>query len=546
MVTIIALPILVLLIVGFLSLIVYAIVRKKWALLFIPLGLVMLCTVFLGLYSFAVPTIAEYKDNYPYSTVEYPANNTSNVRQYGVEVSRSNDSGKNVRTIHVNSKNGNSVLVSKQNGNSTVHVNSSNGSVEVTRNQSNASHGQIRYKTGMISIVLLIGLLALVVLVVIAIICKKWALLFIPLGVGALAFIGLFTLKVEHVSPPSESQTAVADHPRMIEDVPDKPLPAVWSPGMEKEFKSSTYYSKTAALSSIADRVDEMVRQMVLNGQVIPEEMALFALKDKPNQEMIDKAIEIFREVMPETKFIEVPAGKQTFTKDDNWISFDLSESLASMDNHYVKGHFNKADFLQGNIKASIHLKGRTVSMSPHFVTKPWLENFSAFQSSTPQRQFAIAYSQTSCNSLEWAVKQATSQAQQIVNRMILDIHRSMPKPRRGRGGFSLSREDLFSSGIIVDNFNQHFSSNVGIYRHAFLLDISPDRIMPLAEKKIRGYNAARQSWAYHIMSAIGIALVICVIYLILNAATKGYYTVVLRILTVIGIIAVVLLLTMV
>ena len=66
---------------------------------------------------------------------------------------------------------------------------------------------------------------------------------------------------------------------------------------------------------------------------------------------------------------------------------------------------------------------------------------------------------------------------------------------------------------------------------------------MPLAQKKIRGYNMERQSWAYHVMSAIGVAIVICVIYLILNAATKGYYTVVLRILTITGIIVAVIIL---
>lgn len=508
---------------GMLNLIIYAIAKKKWALLFIPLGLMLVSAFFLSL---TMPSPVE---------VQYDAATNVDIASVPAD-SLEHDGGPDspARTVEYNT----------------------NTNIKVTRHQPAETHPQPMHSLGMVT---LMGLLILGGLIIFAIKQKKWSVILIPLGVAGVLVIGILLLRNADVPAPSGIATQTATQGTSVTAVaPGKPLPPVWSPGIEKDFQADVYCSKTAALRVIASRLDNMVGQMVLNGKPIPAELALITYKDKVPKELLDEATAIFQETLPNTKCFSVPNvtasldselledGK--WNKYDNWISLDLIESQYSPSSYYRngrlidKGYLIAEDFTRGSVKASIHLKDQSVSVSPSFVTKPWLENFSAFQSSTPQRQFAIAYSQTSCNSSEWAGKQAISQAQQTVHKMIGNIYRSMPQSQRGRGGFSITNADLYNHGIIVDNFSQMFSGSRPIHRHALLLDVSPDRIQPLAQKKIRGYNQARQTWAYHIFSAIGIALAICVIYLILNAATKGYYSAVLRILTILGIILVVVL----
>ena len=553
MVITLVLPILVLLIGGFLSLIVFAIVRKKWALLFIPLGVfaVLAVAAFIG-YFYLMPTVAEYEYNYPYSDVGQASNNTAGVSEYSVNVARPIDAGGYGRAVQVNASDAGAVIDSAS-GNSVQGAEyNRNTSVKVTRHQPFGSVGHSATNLWMFT---MLAVITFVVLFVIAIVQKKWAVLLVPLGVGVVAVLGLFGVRSGHMS--GQPRTIAEVNPAYQVAQPaagDKPLPDVWSAGIEKEFTADVYYSKTTAFRGVARYLERMFAHDTRYSKPVPEKFALLTYKDEFSKELIDEAISIFKYTMPDTELYHVSAG--TASKDselfnehkDNWISLRLNESPGHPVNIRLNGasvnsYPKLEDFKSGTIKVHINLNYSQGNYSFKYTEKPWLENFSAFQNSIPQRQFSIAYSQTSCNSSDWAVRQAVSQAQQVVNKMILDIHRSMPKSRRSRAGFSLSRDDLYSHGIVIDNISQSFRGNTGFNRHALLLDISPDRIMPLAEKKINEYNSARRSWAYHIFSAIGIVIVICVIYLILNAATRGYYTVVLRILTAVGIIAAVLLL---
>ncbi|MBW8016887.1 MAG: hypothetical protein FVQ82_11925 [Planctomycetes bacterium] len=511
---VVALPIILLLAAGMLTLIIYAIANKKWALLFIPFGLVVVSA---GFWYTMMP-----------SSVEVQYDRTTDVHLASAPADPYEHDGNSDRPARA------------------VEYNT-DSNIKVTRtfDTSRQVHSS-EYAKPSLLIVTLLALIGLVVLIIIAITRKKWAVLLIPLGVAGLALLGIFFVHFADVPAPSDQVTETATTLLPADNARDKPLPAVWSPGIEKDFQADVYFSRSAALRGIAARADKKVREMALNGHAIPKKLALLTYKDQFADGLIEEAVGIFQNVLPDTECYAVAAGKESFTQNDSWVSMELTESPGHVSNIRVNGrrvntYLNDSDFSNGNFKAAIHLKKSSSSFSVRFTEKPWLDNFSAFQNTCPQRQLAIAYSQTACNSFDWAVRQATRQAQQIVNRMILDIHRSMPKSGRSRAGFSLSRQELYQHGIVVDNFQQSFTGSAApIYRHALLLDVSPDRIMPLAKNKIRRYNIERQSWTYHILSAIGIALVICVIYLILNAATRGYYTAVLRILTIVGIIVVV------
>ena len=524
MVTILVIPILVLLIAGFLSLMVYAIARRKWALLFVPLGLgAVMFIAFIGFF-YARPTIVEYKHNYPYSSSE---------RQERV----SNDS----------------VSVSRKSVNSNAKI--TNGSSE--NNGYTRSIGVSSSRSGPTApTMVLFAPLGLVIIVlggfvIFAIIRKKWAIILFPLGILVVILILVVLSKFTQSSTKRQNNVQVRQQSQYgasasmraspeeiykdfknIKKLAETPshvsesLPSVWSPGIEKEFEADVYYSKISALRAVASRLDQMIRQQALNGQVMPEKLALVIYKDRFSKELRDKALGVFQEMLPDTECYIASAGKESFTNKDMWVSLDI---------------FGSTNSGQGTINSYINVKSSSNPYRPNFTEKPWLENFSRYQNSYPQRQFTIAYSQTPCNNSEMAARQSYGQATRIVTHRILDIQRAMPKLNRSRG-FSISRDDLHRYGIIADTFRQSYKGSVKtIYRQATLLDISQDRLMPLAREKVENSIAARRSWAYHILSAVGIALVICVIYLILNAATEGYYTAVGRTLTILGIIGAVL-----
>ena len=96
---------------------------------------------------------------------------------------------------------------------------------------------------------------------------------------------------------------------------------------------------------------------------------------------------------------------------------------------------------------------------------------------------------------------------------------------------FSVSENELSSAGLIVDRFTQRFSGLAGpIWREAILVDTSEGKLSSLAQKKIGVTRMKRQSWFRTGVTLVGMFLLICIVYMFLNAATRGYYSWALRI----------------
>jgi hypothetical protein len=94
-----------------------------------------------------------------------------------------------------------------------------------------------------------------------------------------------------------------------------------------------------------------------------------------------------------------------------------------------------------------------------------------------------------------------------------------------------VSEGELSSAGLIVDRFTQRFSGLAGpIWREAILVDTSEAKLSSLAEKKIVVSRVKRQSWFRTGATLVGMFLLICIVYMFLNAATRGYYSWALRV----------------
>jgi len=68
------------------------------------------------------------------------------------------------------------------------------------------------------------------------------------------------------------------------------------------------------------------------------------------------------------------------------------------------------------------------------------------------------------------------------------------------------------------------------IWREAILVDTSEAKLSRLAQKKIVVTRVKRQSWVHTGATLAGMFLLIWIVYMFLNAATRGYYSWALRI----------------
>lgn len=94
-----------------------------------------------------------------------------------------------------------------------------------------------------------------------------------------------------------------------------------------------------------------------------------------------------------------------------------------------------------------------------------------------------------------------------------------------------ITENDLSSGKFIADTFTQRFSGLAGpIWREAILIDTSQSKLNKLAQQKITFSRTKRLDWAKMAGTLIGMFALICVVYLFLNAATRGYYAWSLRI----------------
>jgi hypothetical protein len=105
--------------------------------------------------------------------------------------------------------------------------------------------------------------------------------------------------------------------------------------------------------------------------------------------------------------------------------------------------------------------------------------------------------------------------------------------------GFTVTAADIRNGSFIADRFAQSFAGTAGrIWRQAILINASQDKLAELAHQKKIARQSWRTRWIRELISVVGIMLLICVVYLFLNAATRGYYTWSLRIAAVVLVLA--------
>ena len=365
---------------------------------------------------------------------------------------------------------------------------------------------------------LILLLLGVVVVIALIKLCSKRlslaAVMAVLLSLFAVAFLffGLSRRRVEHVTQLAQPrpQSSSSEH-----------TAAIWQPGIEDEFEANVYPSKLAAVRSLGLRTGEPIRQL-RGDQAWPRRAILF--EGGHDRALLEEFIQTAARRFPQSQWTIAPETVAV-QPDEVGIRLDIS-AVQSSPAPWQAGSAIEAT--RGTFRASVLAADRQTSIAAPYLEKPWIENFYGVWNSRPNKRLIIAKSAESCLTNDEANHQAVADACNQLTRLLRQTSRAQATPSLPR---NVSSNDVLEGGFIVDRFAQKFAGRAGeIWRHALLIDASPEKIEQLAAHKIVAARTKRLNWAKMSLSVLGLLALITLAYAFLNAATRGYYTWSLRI----------------
>ncbi len=333
--------------------------------------------------------------------------------------------------------------------------------------------------------------------------------------------------------------------------------PAIWHEGVEKEFLANVYPSRRAAVLALARHATETIIDSSLADVEISREIGLLQ-GDHDRGLLTELARQIERHSTHESvtcRVLQIAGSERDVIGGSEWFVDGKggewfvggSERDAGSDNSvaqlklWVRLGFDDVqtkrmswndEVSSGKVWLQVQGPDGVSSGQVGFAEKPWVESFPDFLSSNPSMQFRLARSGDTCMSQHEAHRQAVEDAMMKISQMLRSVQNN---PSIVPANMAITENDLSSGGFIADTFLQRFSGLAGpIYREAILIDTSESKLSQLAERKTALSRAKRITWAKTGGTLAGMFALICVVYLFLNAATRGYYAWSLRIVLII------------
>jgi hypothetical protein len=302
---------------------------------------------------------------------------------------------------------------------------------------------------------------------------------------------------------------------------PSRPVPPpsatpapIWSAGVEKEMDADVYPSRLAAVQVLGSRIDKSIRELAGDGN--SPQITLF--QEESDQALIVELKNAIRQVLPQAS-CTIEAEHKSLRPNEVGVAV----RVADMDMQAAPwARSSEVKAASGRIE--LHVSTTTGGKVVHrrFVEKPWMDNFATFASTRPEQAFIIARSIGTCTSESEANQQALDDARARLTEALSQrgqwMSDKLPKPQ-------ITTTDVLQGGFIVDRFAQSFEGSAGkIWRQALLIDVSGSKLAQLAGQKAREFREVKMTWARMGLSAVGVILLIGVIYFFLNMATMGYY----------------------
>jgi len=310
--------------------------------------------------------------------------------------------------------------------------------------------------------------------------------------------------------------------------------PTIWFAGMEDEFEADVYPSQLAAVRGLGHRLKEVMQQYNLRST---EQTTVKLVQGGHQRKLLEELRRSIRDKIEE--------GGCLIVSDKDEVDIAAGEIGVVLNFTFDSGapapKGNQINYTTGGergaVEAAVLAGGDEYPISVGFREKPWVENFADFMNRNSKRQWLLARSSETCSTAEKAHELGLADAARRISYIL-----NGPPGERGRVKelIKVAPKDIRKLDIIVDKFPQSFRGSEGpIWREALLIDVSAPKLEQLRLQYAAERGARRRGAAYIVFSFAGMMGLICLLYAVVNAATKGYYTTVLRVMTVLLAIAV-------
>ncbi len=203
-----------------------------------------------------------------------------------------------------------------------------------------------------------------------------------------------------------------------------------------------------------------------------------------------------------------------------------------------------------GTVQIVLESADRQITRAARFVSKPWAANFAQYVAGghgpvvRAECAPAASFEDAQKEALSDAARKLAPYVKSAIGPTIDGVEVDSQTIREA------ILAELRNGKLVLDRFSQQFDRPYGkLWREQILVDASPKQMRQLAtvaefnqavidDGKLAARNAERQTWWTLAVSLGGLAVLIFAVYLVLNAATKGYYTWVLRLLAIGAIVA--------
>ncbi len=193
----------------------------------------------------------------------------------------------------------------------------------------------------------------------------------------------------------------------------------------------------------------------------------------------------------------------------------------------------------EGLVELRSRIYGRWIDASARYVRKDWLVDLPAFRREHPKDQWHVidpiemygSRRQAREAALQEATNRLMPQALVAVQEL---VHRNYRSPLRQPDLLEVRAElgrRLRSGSMISDEFAQQIDRPYAtMYRTSLLVREDPLALSEIASTVTHRRDSVARGWLWTAGSVGGVSVIVLLVYLLLNAATRGYYTWSLRI----------------
>lgn len=244
--------------------------------------------------------------------------------------------------------------------------------------------------------------------------------------------------------------------------------------------------------------------------------------------EVLSRAISCLQRKQPEWAVLaEAVAPEQPLEATDAGAAAMHFELLNPSRTHQAPWDANRVQH-GGVLRVRLTWPGGRLDRSTQFVEKPWVENASEFASAKPEMRWVVGCSSSDAADVLAARREAMqAAARQLVPETQARVRRSASAPLGldERWLASQIEQELMRSSCVRDQFTQTLITPSGgqVTRLAVLVQ-SPAVVQRVAASCTATVQHDRKTWFAVVFSAVGMLVLICVVGLLLNSFTKGYY----------------------